>query len=359
MNNRNNNSGSETPAVFRNILPKSDADRLDGAMKALPEDGYSAASVADKTLAKLGLARSSTEVRSKTVRLPRFRVALIAACVAVMLLATVAAAKVIYDTRFFGLLSTENAEKDLAEAFIPLGCAGKLGDTNITVEDMVGDAHRMFIEIRTDYSMENTPDGWLSSYLPSLRLQANCTVPGTEGCSTTDSFPFVRDGKLWYMVSFSEDSAAGVDISRLPVRLTLNGTDEETNLNADLTFDWTNNYVPKDRTITVSRDLGDFRVDRISLTVSQLIVEASKPDFFDFDIDHITLKDGTDLYFTDPGSPLIQNLGTYTQDGDRRIATRFYNLLEGFSTARGGEPVFVSIEDIASVTINGTVITLE
>ena len=163
MSKHANISGAdERPELFRQILPQSDADCLDETLQAMPAEDFDAAAVTGKTLAKLGLATPAPKRRF------RFRTVLIAACCAVLLLATVAVAKIMHDKKTRVIEITELKEHLTAErasAFLPLGQSGKIGDVTVTAVDMIGDSHRIFVEVSTDVAVD-AADGWLVDYLP-------------------------------------------------------------------------------------------------------------------------------------------------------------------------------------------------
>ena len=153
MSKHANISGAdERPELFRQILPQSDADCLDETLQAMPAEDFDAAAVTGKTLAKLGLGRADaklTVVNETPVRETpapkrrfRFRTVLIAACCAVLLLATVAVAKIMHDKKARVIEITELKEHLTAErasAFLPLGQSGKIGDVTVTAVDMIGE----------------------------------------------------------------------------------------------------------------------------------------------------------------------------------------------------------------------------
>lgn len=358
MSKRNFISNDASLSVLSNRLSESDAEHLDTAIDALPENGFSESSVTERTLSALGLTKQASVLQFLPARRSRFRVALIAACVAALLLASVTAAKVLYDTRFFSLFASEEAEDQLADAFIPLGLSGRAGGVNYTVVDMIGDTHQMFIEVRTDVAVDNA-DGWLEGSWPSLTLNPTCTLTGLDGLTSCFTAPFARDGKLWYMIAFADDGAAGRDISKLPVHLTIDAFGENDTPKGSLSFSWTNNYTPKDHVVAINREMGSFRLDSVGLTVSQLVVRASGDSVaYNYNLDSVTLKNGTVLYPVSSRLPFGQNLQSSAHEDNAKELTKYFNLFDGFSTSAGGAPVFVSFEDIASVTVDGTVIPL-
>ena len=178
MSKHANISGAdERPELFRQILPQSDADCLDETLQAMPAEDFYAAAVTGKALAKLGLGRADaklTVVNETPVRETpapkrrfRFRTVLIAACCAVLLLATVAVAKIMHDKKARVIEITELKEyltAERASAFLPLGQSGKIGGVTVTAVDMIGDSHRMFVEVSTDVAVD-APDGWIICHL--------------------------------------------------------------------------------------------------------------------------------------------------------------------------------------------------
>lgn len=359
MSKRNLLPNDVSLSVLSNRLSESDVEHLDTAIEALPEEGFSESSVTERTLSALGLTKQASVLQFRPARRSRFRVALIAACVTVLLLASVTAAKVLYDTRFFSLFASEEAEDQLASAFIPIGLTGQAGGVNYTVEDMLGDTHQMFIEVRTDVPVD-AADGWLEGSRITLTLNPTCTLTGLDGLTSCFNAPFARDGKLWYMIAFADDGAAGRDISKLPVHLAIDTFDENGASKGSLSFKWTNKYTPKDRVVAINREMGGFRLDSVGLTVSQLVLHASGDSVsYNYNLDSVTLKNGTVLYPVNSRLPLGQNLSASAHEDNARELTKYYNLFDGFSTSAGGAPVFVTFEDIASVTVDGIVIPLD
>ena len=357
MNEQNNNGTREMPSVFENLLTESDVRRLDATLDKLPEDGFNASAVTGRTLAALGLSERKTVVKSMRARRPRLRMVLIAACAAVLLLATFVTAKTLRDRRAVDMRNLEEAPVELQDARIALGYSKQLDGHTITVVDMIADRYSMIFELSTDYTI-NAPDGWIhdSSMLP-FELTYECTVSDPEDpYAYTSGYengaaPFVRDGKLWYILSYHNSDLEASDISHLPVHLQF----------GPLTFEWTNNYEPQDRIITVNRSFDEFVLDEIDLTVSQITIRSHSTLLtYECRLDSIKLKDGTTLYYTCPTDSIPQNVSAqYLDDEGGKTENLYFNLMEGFSETPGGDPEFVAIVNIASVTVNGVEIPLE
>ena len=354
MNEQKKTTGT-TPSVFENLLTKDDVERFDTVLKELPGEEFDASAVTGRTLASLGLSIQQTADKTKPVRRSRLRMVLIAACVAVLLLGTFVTAKAIRDNRFVALLGAEEAPEELDNAYIPLGYSGKANGYTYTVVDMLASRRSMIIEISTDYPTD-APDGWLRGYSCPISIAIHCTVDfpeeinGSHLGASEGTAPFARDGKVWFMLAYSNKRAADTDISHLPVHLKV-GT---------LTFDWVNDYEAKDRTVAVNRDFDRFTLDEIELTVFEMVLRShGKPGNYTCTLDSIKLKDGTILYYTDSNTPFGTSTSGYIIDDNGKKEELYFNLMEGFSPTKGGDPVFVSITDIATVTVNGVEIPLE
>ena len=354
MNEQKKPTGT-TPSVFKNLLTEADVERLDTLLEDLPAEEFDASAVAGRTLASLGLSVQQTAGKTKPVRRSRLRMVLIAACVAVLLLGTFVAAKAIRDNRFVALLGAEETPEELDDAYIPLGYSGKANGYTFTVVDMLASRCSMIIEISTDYPID-APDGWLRGDTCPIHVAINCTVDfpeeikGSHLGASIGTAPFARDGKVWFMLAYFDKRSADTDISHLPVHLKVGA----------LTFDWVNDYEAKDRTVAVNRDLGTFTLDEVELTVFEMVLRShGKSIDYKYTLDSIKLKDGTTLYYTVPNLPFGMSTGGYVYGDDGKKEERYFNLMEGFSPTRGGDPVFVSITDIATVTVNGVEIPLE
>ena len=341
--------------VFQNRLADSDCERLDTVLSDLSADGFDAESVTDRTLARLGLYKQPAPVRSGLKLRSRLRLVLIAACVAVLLLATFVAAEMLRNRGSVDLVRLDHAPKEVKDAMIALGYSGVINGHTFTLVDMIADRQTMIFELSTDYTVD-APDGWLhnENELPYLLNDYHCSVTFPDGGPvgmTRSSAPFARDGKLWYILTYHATNLDGADISHLPVRFRIE----------DLTFDWVNNYEPKDRILRVNLDLGQFVLEEINLTVYRMTLHThSTAADYECVLDSITLKDGTTLYYTCPTHSNPQDVAASGNDDQGgKIEDRYYNLLEGFSTTRGGDPEFIAIEDIASITVNGVEIPLE
>ena len=380
MSKQENLSGTDKcPELFLQILPEADTDCLDETLAAMSGAGFDASAVTGKTLAKLGIAApdakltvvsetSSAGTTPRETPAPkrrfRFRAVWIAACAAVLLLAAVAVAKVIQDKKARVIEVTELKEHLAAErasAFLPLGQSGKLGDITVTAEDMIGDSHRMFIEVSTDVSVD-APDGWLTGFTPAdVALAFTCTTGDDYLLADCAAAPFARDGKLWYMVTCADNRDASRTVNNQRVKLVVRNTAETPDASTPLTLSWTNGYNVTDRVIVANQTIGKFRVDTISLTSCDLTVELSG-DTAGCTLDYITLTDGSRLYEIAntalPLYPLTELERSFDSDGNLLSEHRYYSLLEGFAAEPGGDAVFVPSAEVTSVTVNGVTIPL-
>ena len=386
MSKHANISGAdERPELFRKMLPQADADCLDETLAAMPEGGFDAAAVTGRTLAKLGLATPDAQLTvvsdtpsAETLRVDtpvcetpaprrrfRFRAVLIAACAAVLLLATVAVAKIIQDKKARVIEVSELKEHLTAErasAFLPIGQSGKLGDITVTAVDMIGDSRRMFIEVSTDVAVD-APDGWLTGYTPAeAALSFDCASGDDNLLADCGAAPFARDGKLWYMVTCADNRDVSRTVNNRAVKLIVRNTADAAGAAAPLTLSWTNNYDVTDRVIAASQTIGNYRVDTLLLTACDLTLELSG-DTSGYSLDYITLTDGSRLYEIAntalPLYPWTELDFTYDGDGNLLSERRYYSLLEGFAAEPGGDAVFVPAAKVASVTIGGVTIPIE
>lgn len=367
MSNRNkdNFTADEMPSGFSQLLTAKDADVVDTVLDRVSEEGFHGRSVEKKVLSAIGISAQTKTAPKRSTR-SRFRVVMIAACIAVVSLVAFTAAKIIKDTRFLGLIGAEQAPEKMEDHYIPIGQTGKIGSLTVTAVDMIADADTMFIEVSTDCPIDHT-DGWLiDDAVLEMPLGISCEVElpknGLKGYSVTTA-PFARDGKMWYMVQYINNE---FDISRLPVTLTIEAYNPETKALENCKFNWTNDYEPKNKTVVVDREIGEYVIDSITLNVTEMKIQAfGKKDTCDWlTLDHITLTDGTELWYTVPKKKPLYTSISYRATKWRgktvgEEAVKFFTLFDGFSKEKGGDPVFVSIEDIASVTINGVEIPVK
>lgn len=256
----------------------------------------------------------------------------------------------------------EHLTAERASAFLPLGQSGKLGDITVTAADMIGDSHRMFIEVSTDVAA-TAPDGWLTGFTPAeVALAFTCTTGDDYLLADCGAAPFARDGKLWYMVTCADNRDASRTVNRQPVKLIVRNTAEAPDASTPLTLAWTNDYDVTDRVIAANQTVGKFRVDAISLTSCDLTVELSG-DTAGCALDYITLTDGSRLYEIAntalPLYPLTELERSFDSDGNLLSERRYYSLLEGFAAEPGGDAVFVPAAEVTSVTFNGVTIPIK
>ena len=89
--------------------------------------------------------------RGRKSRRNAFCVALIAACVVVLLAGTVyAATKASRGKAFLELIGTDGNEEDISSGFVPIGEAKQLGALEITLVDIIGDKETIYAELSTN-----------------------------------------------------------------------------------------------------------------------------------------------------------------------------------------------------------------
>ena len=346
-----------------------------------------------------------------TVRRRRkvLRVALIAACIAVLLFGTfVAAANVIYDVRFMQLIGVEGTMTELENGYFQIGLSKTIDDLTVTVVDAIGDARVQWVELRTNRKLaDGTPDGWLEqaytddglyintpalpdeyaaigylvkyydgSLLSTVFSDIDCTeryhkhlvnarTLDMSGCL----IPFCRDGYLWYMMQTSCEE----DINRSFTHLEINFT---TSAQQDATFEfnWCNNYKSGKETFRVNKSVGQSKVKKIILSGASMFVYTNG-GYNEICLDSVTLKNGTVLYTAQgeievaPGKPGVSDFvgdgrqscaGSANDDGIFTSSYVEYSLLPGVTfKAPQSQTSLIPMDEIVSITINGVEISLK
>ena len=362
------------------------------------------------------VAGSATESTGKTVAILRptvrrrrkaLRVALVAACIAVLLFGTfVAAANVIYDVRFTQLIGVEGTMTELKSGYFQIGLSKTIDDLTVTVVDAIGDVRVQWVEIRTNRRLvDGTPDGWLEDNFTDDGLYAG-TPAMPDGFAATDFrvsyydgslfstvfsdidcteryqkhlvnkpsldmggslIPFCRDGYLWYMMQVS----CKEDINRSFTHLEI-GFDTSAQKDVMFEFNWCNNYKSDKETFRVNRSVGRSEVKKVVLGGASMFVYVDGGSD-DICLNSVTLRDGTVLYTnqgeneTAPdktGVSRFPNDGRQAWGGSKRdgIFTSShveYSLLPGitFQTPQS-QTSLIPMDDIVSITINGVEISL-
>ena len=105
-------------------------------------------------------ASAPAPARKHTGRRRAWRIALVAAALAVLLLGTfVATARIVYDVRFLQLIGLESTMEELDNGYYQIGLSKTIDDVTVTVVDAIGDAGRQWVEIETDIPAEEFETG--------------------------------------------------------------------------------------------------------------------------------------------------------------------------------------------------------
>ena len=206
------------------------------------------------------------------------RIALIAACLVVILVGTVyATTEAFRGETFLELIGTNGNEEDIASGYVAIEdtkqlevgpvkienlIEGKNTDnweiSKITLEDIIGDKNKVYVELSTDCKV-NEPDGWMVNSGCPFRMvvEAEAIFPDDFDPlgHVTGIVPFYRDGRLWYLVIIYYNDVStimDIDLSHLPMRMRIHGTTSKDS-SIDLTFEWTNDYEAKSEVIPINK----------------------------------------------------------------------------------------------------------
>ena len=367
-----------------------------------------AAAVAEPTVENTG--KTVVTLRPAVRRRRKlFRVALIAACIAVLLFGTfVAAANVIYDVRFTQLIGVEGTMTKLENGYFQIGLSKTIDDLTVTVVDAIGDARIQWVEIQTNRKLaDGTPDGWLEkaftddglyintpalpdeyastgyrvdyykgSRLATIFSDIDCTEYYQKHYSHAFTFsgsgsliPFCRDGYLWYLMQASCNKDINHSFTHLAINFNTSVQDD-----VMFEFNWCNNYKSDKETFRVNKSVGKAKIKKVVLCGASMFVYTNG-GYNDICLNSVTLKDGTVLY-TNHGenevAPDKSGVSIFTDDGrqscggsanDEGIFTSSdveYSLLPGvtFQTPQSWTSL-IPMDDIVSITINGVEISLK
>ena len=363
------------------------------------------------------VAGSATEKTGKTVAILRptvrrrrkvLRVALVAACIAVLLFGTfVAAANVIYDVRFTQLIGVEGTMTELENGYFQIGLSKTIDDLTVTVVDAIGDARVQWVEIRTNRKLaDGTPDGWLEQAFTDDGLYAGTpALPDEDGATgyhvkyydgsllstvfsdidcteryqkhlvnaaTLDMggslIPFCRDGYLWYMMQTSCEEDINRSFTHLEINFNTSAQDD-----VMFEFNWCNNYKSDKETFRVNKSVGQSKVKKVVLCGASMFVYTNG-GYNEICLNSVTLKDGTVLYTNQGGNevaPGKTDAYVSVDDGRRSCAGSSndegiftsshveYSLLPGvtFQTPQS-QTSLIPMDEIVSITINGVEISL-
>lgn len=363
------------------------------------------------------VAGSATENTGKTVAILRptvrrrrkvLRVALVAACIAVLLFGTfVAAANVIYDVRFTQLIGVDGTMTELENGYFQIGLSKTIDDLTVTVVDAIGDARVQWVEIRTNRKLaDGTPDGWLEqaftndglyintpalpdeyaatgylvkyydgSLLSTVFSDIDCTERYQKHLVNTPTLdmrgsliPFCRDGYLWYMMETSCEEDINRSFTHLEINFNTSAQDD-----VMFEFNWCNNYKSDKETFRVNKSVGQSKVKKVVLSGASMFVYTNG-GYNEICLNSVTLKDGTVLY-TNQGendvAPGKTDVSDFMNDGRRSCSESSgveglftssyveYSLLPGvsFQTPQS-QTSLIPMDDIVSITINGVEISL-
>lgn len=300
-----------------------------------------------------------------------FRVALIAACMVVLLAGTVAAATgVLQETGIFKkksgfkTIGSDSEPEEIGEAYIPMGIC-KEGNVKVTLEDVIGDKDVIYMEFSTNISVDK-PDGWLTNIKGThLTIEGDAVFDESEYHLGSGSgyAPFCKDGKLWYLYYLT---SSDVDYSHRAMHIVVSAVSTEEPGCESFVFDWTNNYDAETETIPVNTKVGSYFVTGIELSKTRMMIHAETDYVFDgqaeapkLPIDYVKLADGSIWYYDiTEGVPVKHLFYTIPLDDGMTQATWNYNLLGEFVNQGNGEYHLLPYEQITSISIGGTVITL-
>ncbi|MBO4652417.1 MAG: DUF4179 domain-containing protein [Lachnospiraceae bacterium] len=363
------------------------------------------------------VAGSATENTGKTVAILRptvrrrrkvLRVALVAACIAVLLFGTfVAAANVIYDVRFTQLIGVEGTMTELENGYFQIGLSKTIDDLTVTVVDAIGDARVQWVEIRTNRKLaDGTPDGWLEqaftddglyintpalpdeyaatgylvkyydgSLLSTVFSDIDCTERYQKHLVNTPTLdmrgsliPFCRDGYLWYMMETSCEEDINRSFTHLEINFNTSAQDD-----VMFEFNWCNNYKSDKETFRVNKSVGQSKVKKVVLTGASMFLYTNG-GYNDIRLDSVKLEDGTVLHtnqsenevapgksgaysFMDDGR--LGCSGSADDDGIFTSSNVEYSLLPGvtFQTPQSMTSL-IPMDKVVAITVNGVEISL-
>ncbi len=357
--------GNDSP--FGNLPTAAEAERMEAAA---PEgDAFAEDAVANLALAKMQNEQAAKVAPSRKGRRNGFRVALIAACIAVFLLGTlVAVAKIGFDVRFTDLLGMKEPGDVVTENWYEIGQTKEIDGVEVTIVDAFGDLNNQWAEVKTNLKFtDSVPDGFVSG--ETVLLPGTMGMPHIEFTNPDNdvryynfgmiSMPFARDGSLWYLLYFfSEDLPInkGYFTVDLPFYVG-NSTDAK-----QFTFRWNTKYDSREEVIEVNKTAGDVTVTKVRISPTCLTVYAERPSGGEetFLIDSITLADGTvypakkSVFYGFTGGRLVEGPNPKGSIGFAR-----YLLLPNHSFDTPEELTsLIPADEITEITVNGVTIPI-
>lgn len=290
------------------------------------------------------------------------RIALIAACLVVLLVGTVyAATKGFRGESFLELIGTDGKEEDIRSGYVPIGETKQIGALELTLEDIIGDKNTVYVEISTNYELD-APDGWVWDVPAQINAKGKAILSllPDEDMPSHMSFstPFCRDGRLWLFCMISYDDGTDVNLSHLPMQLDIFGKDADGNP-INQTFEWTNDYEAKNEVISLNKEMNGILLTDIkfSLTRMDIYFEAERvygeeERYKTLPLEYIRLDDGRILQYSERNGMPIQFHGGVIKESPSEVkGLHVFNLLYGFS--EDGILRLVPFERIQSICVGG------
>lgn len=315
----------------------------------------------------------------KKSRRKMLRIALVAACLVVLIAGTVVAASgVLKKDPFLELISEDNGPEELGEAYIPIGIT-KEGPVTVTLENIIGDDESVYCEFSTDLMVPNQQDGWLEdlnlgytftvsgeALIPEERWKHVILPTGLEAIKpghATGYTPFCRDGRLWWLLSIvytDED----VSINDVPMRVEITVTGVNDGSSNTYLFEWTNDYESKMKTIPVNTEFDEYTLSEVRLSVTKVTVYAETADIerenrnAQLNLDYIKLEDGSVWEYLPQGGPRVKMLGGHYSDGESVSYRWNFGLIGEFRQKENGAIRVIPYNEIVAICVNGTEISL-
>ena len=351
-------------SCFANLPTAAEAEQMEAAA---PEAvTFSETAVTNLALAKLQDEQTVKAAHAPGKRRRSFRVAMVAACIAVFLLGTAGAvAKIGFDFRFTDLLGMKGMSKELEESWYEIGTTKTISDVEVTIVDAFGDSNNQWAELKTNLKFtESVPDGFVTS--DTIRFPAQLHIPHIN-FENPDSdviyfnlgticTPFARDGYLWYLLYFnSKENPINNGIFTFKFDMYVSGVD------AVIPFElkWKSQYDSREEVITVNRPLGDKTITSVHITPTSLTVYAEGPvsDGITFRIDSITLADGTvyaakeKFFYGFPG-------GVQVNDSTFRACASYLFLPNHSFDTPADMTSMIPADEVVAITVDGVTIPI-
>ena len=312
------------------------------------------------------------------------RIALIAACLVVLLVGTVyATTEAFRGETFLKLIGTNANEEDIASGYVAIEdtkqleiepvkiedlIEGKNADkweiSKITLEDIIGDKNKVYVELSTDCKVDE-PDGWFVNSGCPFKMDVEAEAIFSDDFEPlghgTGLAPFIRDGRLWYFVIIAYNDVStimDIDLSHLPMRLRITGTTDKDS-SIDLTFEWTNDYEAKSEVIPINKEVNGLLLTDIQFSLTSMDIcftserELSQNEMKEpIPLEYIRLDDGTVLRYTKNNEKMpIKFFGHIQTFPGGSKGVSYFDLLCGFT--EDGLFRLVPFERIQSICING------